>query len=1413
MEVPGRDKEADKPLPTVSMTADDEKLAEPAKTQRYVHLNFREGDELGKFRILRLLGRGGMGAVYEALDTKLQREVALKIPPPDVIDDEEARERFVREARLAARLHHPNAVTVFDVYDEGDVIFIAMELVRGHNAGALIKQSGRLPVDEAVRLITDACRALSTAHKAGLIHRDIKPGNILIADDGAVKMADFGLAKDTRPDNVTLTVTDAVLGTPKYMSPEQCRSQVVDARSDLYSLGATFYTLLTGKAPYDRSSPLQYLYAHCNDPVPDPRVLRPELPERCARIVYKAMAKAPADRYQTADTMLADLQAWDSIDVDHSTADLSMDDLVSVSMAPLDTKFDVEKIASSSRGLSSSSGDSQRSRPAERRRVTVLQCDCDVYESEAFIESLDADDQMEILDRFQELAESVIAEFDGTVVRRTDQGLLACFGFPVALEDAASVAVRTGLAILERLEPVNEHTRRLADADLGTRVVIHSDTAIVEDKGDAGDLISLRGQVRNVIRQFDRLVEYENTVVVTGTVHQIVQGYFDCESLGMHRVRGITDKIELLRVVRKRSARTRVEVGDPTELTPLVGRDREVGLLEDRWEQAVDGMGQVVLLIGEAGLGKSRLVHMLKQKVDIDASDSRIPVIEWRCSPHHQNSSLYPVIECFERLLGFEEHASHAVRLKRLEEHLRFLGLDDPTDVALFASLLSISHDSVPAIEISGQQRKDRTLELVHEWIRCCADIEPVLFIVEDLHWVDPTTLEFLTVLVNEGFHDRILTLLTFRPEFETPWSSKAHQTQIALNRLTRKQVAEMVAQKADVPHVSDHIVKQIVTRTDGVPLFVEEFTLMLLEAGPIRNDDDSDSSRSTSGSLFTREIPATLQDMLMARLDRIAGDITLVQLASVIGREFSFELISTVADRPEDQLTLDMDKLVESGLLNQRRRGPKAVYQFKHALIEDAAYSSLIKKDRQKHHHKIAKALEERFEHVRDTRPELLAHHFDEAGDYGQAAAYWERAGKRSADRCSYVEAIDQYTHALNAAAELPESDERHRQEIGLLISIGVPLQAVRGYSAPEVQASYERAHALCRQLETTTELFPVLYGLFRYYMLQARYKKALELGDELLELAAVSKNVDFDVASNRAKGSPLVYCGRHREAVAYLKRVLKVDATPALRSASYRYDVVDPWTTARSYMAWSLWLQGHPDQAMAYCHDAIASSEKLDHPFSLTLAVSFAQWLHQFRRDVDRTRETVDRATAIFTEHNFAFWIGWAQVLRGWTMSERGEATAAMGEIREGIVRWRAQGSELGCHYYYALLAEVCAKADKLHEGFTALDDAKRFALSTGEAYYLSEVARLRGELTLRQNPDATREARSMFDQAIDIARNQGARSLELRAAMSLARLTARDDPAAAASIVKQVYDQFTEGFDTTDLVEAKSLIDSWK
>jgi predicted ATPase len=833
-----------------------------------------------------------------------------------------------------------------------------------------------------------------------------------------------------------------------------------------------------------------------------------------------------------------------------------------------------------------------------------------------------------------------------------------------------------------------------------------------------------------------------------------------------------------------------------------------VGLLLERWEQVKEGRGQVVLLSGEAGIGKSRLVQVLKEYVAGEAHTR----IESRCSPYYQDSAFYPVIDHLQRWLQFKREDSAEERLEKLERILERNGFSLEEMVPLFASLLSLPiPDCYPSLNLTPLRQKQKTIEALLVWLLKEAEKHPVLRIVEDLHWVDPSTLDYLNLLVEQVPTARIFTLFTFRPDYSPPpWTSRAHLTQITLSRLTRKLVELMVERITGGKALPVEVLHHIVTKTDGVPLFVEELTKMVLDSGLLR---EGDGHYELTGPLPPLAIPSTLQDSLMARLDRLGTAKEVAQLGAILGREFTYELLKTVS--PLDEMTLQrgLTRLVEAEFLYQTSLPPQAKYLFKHALIQEAAYQSSLKSKRQQYHQKIAQILEEQFPETVETEPELLAHHYTEAGLVKQAIPYWQRAGQRARQRSANMEAIRHLTKGLELLKTLPDTPERTQQELDLQTILAPALMATKGYASTEVEKAYARARELCQQMGETPHLFPVLRGLWVFYQVRAEHQTARDLAENLLHLAQNAQDPALLLEVHLVLGATLFFLGEFAPARAHLNQSMALYDPQKHRSLVLPYSVADPGVVCLSYAAWTLWHLGYPDQALKKSHEALTLARELSHPFSLAFAMDFAAWLHQYRREGQVAQEWAEAATTLSTEQGFPHWVAMGTILRGGALAEQGQREEGIVQIRQGLATWRAMGAELVRPYFLALLAEGYGKVGQVKEGLTVLAEALDLVNKNGERFYEAELHRLKGELLLTLSPENHKDVEVCFRQAIDIARCQSAKSLELRAVTSLSRLwQKRGKKEEARHMLAEIYGWFTEGFDTRDLKEAKALLEEF-
>jgi predicted ATPase len=844
---------------------------------------------------------------------------------------------------------------------------------------------------------------------------------------------------------------------------------------------------------------------------------------------------------------------------------------------------------------------------------------------------------------------------------------------------------------------------------------------------------------------------------------------------------------------------------DQYELTPLVGREQEMGLLLERWAQVGEEFGQVVVLSGEAGIGKSRLVQEVKTHVAGEPHTR----LECRCSPYYQNSAFYPVIDLLQRVLQLQRADSPKEKLSKLEGTLAHYHISQPDIVPLLASLLLLPlPERYPPLILSAQQQRQKTLEALLTILLTLARDQPVLFIVEDLHWVDPSTLELVNLLIDQVATARILILLTSRPEFRPPWGFRAHVTPVTLSRLPRNQVEAMVARVAGNKALPVEVHQQLVIKTDGVPLFVEELTKMVLESGLLREQEDR---YELTHPLPPLAIPATLRDSLEARLDRLAAVKEVAQQGAILGREFSYELLQAISPLDEPTLQHGLSQLVEAELLYRRGLPPQVVYSFKHALIQEAAYQSLLKRTRQEYHQRIAQVLAERFPETAETQPELLAHHFTEAGLSGPAVGYWRRAGQRGIERSAYVEAISHLTKALGLLNILPDTPERTLQELILQTTLGPALMAIKGFGAPEVQHAYDRARELCRQVGEVPQLFPVLRGLATFYIVRAELQTGRELAEELLRLAQSAQDPAMLVAAHSMLGTTLFWLGEIASARVHLEQGIALYNPHQHRSHTFLEVGTDPGVLCLIYAAQVLWLLGYPDQALTKSHEAPTLAHELSHPFSLAYALDFAALLHQLRQEWQAAQERAEAAMTLSTKERFPLWLAIGTILRGGTLAEQGQGPEGLAQMRQGWAVFQKTGAEVGRPYFLALLAEVYGRGGQAEEGLNVLDEALAAVQRTGERWCEAELYRRQGELVLARSTGHDAEAEACFHRALDVARHQQAKSLELRAALSLSRLWQRQGKQAKArELLGPIYGWFTEGFDTAELKEAEAILE---
>jgi class 3 adenylate cyclase/predicted ATPase len=1030
---------------------------------------------------------------------------------------------------------------------------------------------------------------------------------------------------------------------------------------------------------------------------------------------------------------------------------------------------------------------------------------CDLVDSTKLSGQLDPEEYREVVRAYQSACTEVIQRYDGHIAQLLGDGLLVYFGYPRAHEDDAQRAVRAGLGMLAAMADLHQGLQQAKGIRLAIRIGIHTGLVVVSAMGGVGRQEQLAlGEVPNVASRIEGLAA-PNTVAISEATYHLVQGYFDCQDLGAQTLRGVSQPLNVYRVLGESGVHSRLDIASVRGLTPLVGREQEVGLLLERWAQVKEGHGQVVLLTGEGGIGKSRLVQVLKDAV------ANEPHTRWECrsAEYYQNTALFPVTDLFQRLLQFQAEDTPEEKFGKLEHVLSQYRLPLEESVPLFAPLLSLPlpEDCYPPLALSPQRQRQKTLETIIALLLEQAEQHPVLFIIEDLHWTDPTTLELLGLLLDQTPTASLLVLLTCRPYFQPAWHHRSYLTEITVHRLSREQIERVAQHIAGGNTLPSAVLHRLVERTDGVPLFVEEMTKAVLESGHLQEINGQHGLR---GSLTSLAIPATLQDSLMARLDRLMTAKVIAQFGAVIGRQFSYDLLQAVSQLDAMTLQRELGRLVEAELVYQRGLPPHATYVFKHALIQDAAYASLLKSTRQQYHQRIAQVLEAQFPDTTDGQPELLAHHYTEAGLIEQAVHYWYHAGQSAIQRSAHVEAISHLRQGLALLQTLPKTPERTQHEVNMHIALGASLTATKGYGTPEVEQTYLRAHHLCQHLEEPQQLFPALRGLWVHYAIRAELQTAYTLGAQLLTLAQQSQDSAMLVAAYRALGSTLYNLGRVAEAHTHFTQGIACYDPQQHRTSAFLYGE-DAGVMCQSFAARTLCFLGYPEQGLARNAKAVTLAQQSAHPFSLSYALGHAAIVHQFRRELHAVQECAEAVISLAIEQGFPHWRAQGAILRGWTLAQQGQAQAGIEQIHQGLSAFRATGAETFRSYFLALLAEAHGTMGQPEAGLTVLTEALTFAETTGERWYESEIYRLKGELLLQQNSDNEAEAEHCFHRALEIAQSQQAKSFELRTATSLARLWQQQDKRKEAyDLLATVYGWFTEGFDTADLQDAKALID---
>lgn len=1031
---------------------------------------------------------------------------------------------------------------------------------------------------------------------------------------------------------------------------------------------------------------------------------------------------------------------------------------------------------------------------AERRPLTVLFCD--LIGSTALSEQLDPEELRDIVRAYQQVCAEAIERYDGHIAQYLGDGILAYFGYPLAHEDDAFRAVRSALATITGMPSLNE---RIGGAErLSVRIGIHTGTVVVGDVGSGSRHEHLAlGEVPNLAARLQGLAEPDQ-VVVSGDTEALIRGYFELRPLGSVELKGLSRHVEAFAVQRESDARGRLDA--TAGLSPLVGRQDELELLHRRWERAKAGAGTVAVISGEAGIGKSRLVRALRECI---ADDEHLR-IELRCSPHHQASALYPVIDSIRRAIDPGATHSPEGRLAGLETAYRTDEL--PELVPLLAALLSLPHPArYPALAYTSERQRGRTMEQIIAWLEAQARRTPVLLIVEDLHWADPSSLELIGLAVRRVAANRILMLITTRPDLTMPWPAVPH-VQLALDRFVNDETTALVTSIAGGRALPPQLLDQIVARTDGVPLFVEELTKLVLESGLLR---EQAGQFELAGALPPLGIPATLQASLMARLDRLGDAREVVHRCAVLGREFSYPLLRAVTPLDETALLRHLDRLLEAELLQVRGTPPTARFRFNHALVQQEAYQSLLRTTRRDYHRRAGEVLEEQFQDEIGIQPEVLAHHYTEGGEAAKAVRWWQRAGRMAVARSAHAEGQQHMQRALDVLATLPDEPRRAQQELGMQIALATSAMVVEGYASATSKNARERALELRHHLPDSPLIFEALVGLAGSYLHRSEYRIAQDLADQCLRLAEQADNPTFRVWAGMISGANNIFLGNFATARRVMEHALDF-YDPDLHRPHPTSSLHDPGVALHCSMAHCLWSLGFPDQSLEHNRRAEHLARATGHPHSMVYILTGSVINRARCGDLTGARAVLEELIALADQHGFAFYTTLAAQEHGWLVALEGRPEEGIRLLEEGLATARAQG-QMNVSQFLIHLVEACTAAGRPEDGLAHWAEARERIERVQEGFFASALYRAGGDLHRALPSPDLEEAERLYLRAIDVARQQEAKSLELVAAIALARLW-RDlgRSRQAYDLLADVYQWFTEGYTTRDLREAKALLD---
>jgi class 3 adenylate cyclase/tetratricopeptide (TPR) repeat protein len=1033
--------------------------------------------------------------------------------------------------------------------------------------------------------------------------------------------------------------------------------------------------------------------------------------------------------------------------------------------------------------------------PGERRQITVMFCD--LVDSTRLARGLDPEDLRSVMQTYQRTCKAVIERCQGHVAQYLGDGVMAYFGWPAAHEDAAERSVRAGLEIVDAVHAIE------GPEPLSVRVGISTGVVVISETGDPSNPFGAVGETPNMAARLQSFAA-PNTVVIGEATSRLISGRFDLDAIEPQYLKGVADPIQVFRVRRARDDSIRFQATRAAALTPLVDRRTELALLQERWLDAKDGEGQVVFVSGVPGIGKSRIVHELQQWIGAEPHFT----LRFQCLPHCTQSALFPVIQQIERLAELDAEDSDETKLDKIKRLLSLATKDAEKAVPFVAEMISIPFESryVP-LGLSAEQVKAQTLFVLVELLLALAARRPVFCLLEDAQWIDPSTQELLDLLVRGIGTARVFLIVTHRLEYHPRSGVHGNVTALTISRLRRRDAAEMALLALREQTVSDAVMERIIDKSDSIPLFVEELARSVIESGGISGRDAYHGPAAPTASW---SVPDSLRDSLAARLDRAPQARTLAQMAAVVGREFSYEMMLRVSSLSHSELDAALAHLEQSEIVQQIAHGQSGRYVFKHALLRDAAYESLLKSTRREIHARVGAIIEKEWMEIVAGQPELLAYHYSLAENPELAVRYWLLGGRRARSRSANLEAAGLFQRALESLELLPETPQRGETELEIQLSLGLCFIAVLGYSADETRKAFERACILSAQLGERYKEIQAIFGLWGHYWMRASHDRAMELAESMLSKGEGLRDPTALVVGHRSLGSTLFTLGDFTRAQEHLGRAISLAQRANSEGLSLSY-AVDPRIAAQLMLAWDLWILGYPTQALDNALRALEQATQRDDPYSVAFAHYVTSAVQLLRGEPQDSLKHADRSLALSNEHRINLYALYSRFGRGCALAMAGQGQQAIPEIRDGIEE--ARRSNLGYLRAFMLgwLATAQAQEGDRETALSTIDEAFRHINDVAGRAWEAEIRRLRGDILLAARPDEVDEAERSYRYAVAAAQRQRARSWELRATTSLARLLrGRRRDGEARKLLAGVYGWFTEGFDTADLRQAKALLE---